>query len=145
MTKLLVSFGLLAIVLIGTEISLGQRKECFVKEVKFARGTSSTLLKGQLKPCRSRIYKLRARAGQRMNVRLEPDFNDLVFHVQGTKFLPAPVYSFALAGIHKNGETEWSGTLPNDDLYEIWISHPEVTNKRLKRTVPYRLIVEIYD
>ena len=126
-----------------TENSLGQSKECFVRHVKFAKGKSSAILRGQLEPCRSRIYKLRARAGQRMKVSLSPDFNDLVFSIRGTKFLPAPTYSFVLEGIHKNGVAEWEGVLPNDDVYEIWLSRPAVTNKRQRRTVPYRLNIEI--
>jgi len=78
-----------------------------------------------------------------MRVRLRPENNDVVFLIQGTKFLPAPTYSFVLEGIHKNGVTHWEGPLPNDDVYEVWIRRPAVSSSRQKRTLPFRLFVEI--
>ena len=78
-----------------------------------------------------------------MHVKLRPESNDVVFLIQGTKFLPSPIYSFVLEGIHKNGITDWKGTLPNDDVYEVWVRRPTVSNSKQKRTLPFRLFVEV--
>lgn len=67
-----------------------------------------------------------------MLVTLLPEINDVVFLIQGTKYLPEHG-SFVLEGIHKNGVTDWNGVLPSDDLYEVWVRRPAVGNSRQKR------------
>lgn len=129
------------LVLAGSAFSQGQG--CAVREVKFSEGVSSAIIKRQLEPCTNQIYRFRARAGQRAKVGLSPETNDVVFYLQGTNFLPAPTYSYVLEGIYTNGADEWEGILPNDDVYEIWIRRPAVSNSRQKRTKPYVLRIEI--
>jgi len=123
-------------------VAAAQKGHCRTRDVFFAKGKSSIMLRGQLEPCNHLIYRIRAKSGQKMRVTLRPEINDLVFLIQGTKFLPERG-SFVLEGIHKNGITDWEGTLPNDDAYEIWVERPAVTNNPQKRTLPFRLLVEI--
>src|SRR5688572_5594736 len=139
--KILVSIILL---LISSVLSSAQGGLCRPRDVRFSEGQASIVLRAQLEPCHDRVYRFRAKAGQRMRITLGPEINDVVFLIQGTKYLPDRG-SFVLKGIHKNGETKWDGMLPNDDVFEIWVRRPAVSNSRQKRTLPFRLSVTITD
>lgn len=119
-----------------------QNRKCREKEVRFSRGKNSIVIRGQLEPCSHLSYKFRARAGQAMSAELTPTSNDLIFSIQGTKFL-RDNGSFVLPGFSNFGAMEWSGKLPNDDVYEIWIARPPVSNSKQKRTKPFVLHVKI--
>jgi len=83
------------------------------RPVHFAKGASSTTLKGTLKGDRTVDYTLRARAGQTMNVTLKTSNNANYFNV-----LP-PGSKDAAIFVGSSGGNEWSGALPSDGEYTI--------------------------
>lgn len=133
---------ILIFLVVGNASVAAQTGRCQPRDIRFSKGQSSIILRKQLEPCNHLIYRFRAKSGQKMHVILRPEINDVVFLIQGTKYIPA-LGSFVLNGIHRNGVTEWDGDLPNDDVYEIWIQRPDVSNSRQKRTLPFKLFVEI--
>jgi hypothetical protein len=122
----------------------GQTGRCADRDVSFQKGETSIVIRKQLEPCDHLVYRFRARAGQKMKVSIGPEWNDVVFFIEGTKYLTERG-SYILEGIHNNGVWDWDGILPNDDVYKIWIERPNVSNSSQKRTVPFRLRVEITD
>ena len=135
-------FILATFLLLGALAVNAQARQCLPKDVQVAKGRTSVVVRRQLEPCAARVYRFRARVGQRMLVSLRPENNDVAFVIQGSKFLPERG-SFVLEGVHKSGITDWDGILPNDDVYEIWVGRPPVSNSRQARTLPFRLRVEI--
>ncbi|HEX8474627.1 MAG TPA: hypothetical protein VF666_11380 [Pyrinomonadaceae bacterium] len=119
-----------------------QSGSCKSRRISLERGESTVVLRGKLEPCKQRIYKLRARQGQRMSVVLLPDENDVVFWVRGRPSLRESV-SLVLDGIHRNGVTDWSGELPFSGEYEIYVSRPPVSDRREKRVLPYKIELRI--
>lgn len=119
-----------------------QSFRCGPRRIRFERGASSVALRGRLEPCRRRVYKLRARRGQKMSVLLLPEENDLAFWVRGARSAPARD-SLVLKGIHRNGATVWSGELPFSGEYEIHVARPPVSDRPEKRVRPYKLEVRV--
>jgi len=115
--------------------------QCKSRPVKFVRGASSVVLRGQLEPCDQRVYRLRARQGQKMSVVLLPSENDVVFWVFGKS--PRESHALVLDGIHRNGVTDWTGELRFSGDYEIRLGRPPVSDSAQARTLPYRLEVRI--
>ena len=83
------------------------------RPVHFAKGASSTTLEGTLKGDKTIDYKLRARAGQTMTVRLKTDNGSNNFNV-----LPPGSNDVAIFVGSSNGN-DWSGTLSADGEYTI--------------------------
>ncbi|HVF57384.1 MAG TPA: hypothetical protein VM934_14615 [Pyrinomonadaceae bacterium] len=115
---------------------------CKAQQVKFKRDESSVVLRGKLEPCKRRVYKLRARRGQKMSVLLLPEENDVAFWVLGTESTGGKA-ALVLEGIHRNGMTDWSGELPFSGEYEIHVARPPVSDSSAKHTLPYRIELRI--
>lgn len=126
--------------ILASSIQAQQPGGCKPRRMRFERGESSVTVRGKLEPCKRRIYKLRARQGQKMAVLLLPEENDIVFWVRGVEPATGPL---VLEGIHRNGMTDWSGELPFSGEYEISISRPPVSDSTRKRTLPYKLEVRV--
>ncbi|MCA1638007.1 MAG: hypothetical protein LC768_06670 [Acidobacteria bacterium] len=137
------SFVALAfLLLLSFPASAQKSKQCKAQRFMFERGKSSIILRGQLEPCENRIYKFRARQRQKMSLRLYPEENDVVVYAQSTKYIPE-LGSNVLEGISRGGTTEWDGELPFSGEYELYITHPPVSNSTQQRTLPYKLEVKI--
>ncbi len=80
--------------------------------VQFAKGSSSTTLKGRIKGDESADYTLRARAGQTMSVKLATRHSANHFNV-----LPPGAETALFIG-STDGKT-WNGTLPSDGEYRV--------------------------
>lgn len=113
-----------------------------IRRISFARGQTSTILRARLKPYTNHVYRLSARKGQHMAVRLQAPVNDVVFWVQSRKYSPGRD-TLLLEGIYKGGVADWSGELPVTGEYEIYVSNPPVSDHPVKRALPYKLAVEI--
>lgn len=120
-----------------------QKSGCGIREVRFVSGTTKAVFTGQLEPCERREFRFRAKAGQKVRATLTPDVGDLIFFIEGTKFLPAPRGSFILEGFNNFGVNDWTGTLPNTDTYKLSISPPKVSNRLARRKLSYRLKIEL--
>ncbi len=83
------------------------------RPLHFAKGTSSTTLKGSLKGDRTIDYKLRARAGQTMSITLKSSNAANYFNV-----LPPGSSDMAIF-VGSTGGNEWTGPLPVDGEYTI--------------------------
>ncbi len=81
--------------------------------VHFAKGASSTTLKGALKGDRTVDYTLRARAGQTLTVALKTTNNANYFNVLPPGSRDAAIF------VGSSGGNEWSGALPSDGEYTI--------------------------
>lgn len=139
------SYSMKCLGLLLTLFSISPAQEsgqCKDREIIFEKGQSATVLRGQLEPCERRVYKFRAREGQRMSLSLFPAENDVVFWLQSTQYI-AELHSHVLDGIHKNGVVSWEGELPRSGVYEIVIARPSVSNSPQQRTLPYRLKMRI--
>ncbi|HVF51713.1 MAG TPA: hypothetical protein VNA19_16635 [Pyrinomonadaceae bacterium] len=119
-----------------------QTKGVRVYRVRFEQGRSSTVLRGRLRPYANHVYRLDARQGQRMTVRVQEPAGDIVFWVKGRNSAREK-YPLVLAGIHKNGETDWSGELPASGEYEIHVSNPTIGDHPVRRTLSYRVELKI--
>ena len=86
-------------------------QEQVIKRLRFARGSSSKVVKGQVSPEGDRyLYFFRARKGQRLTVRLVSDDGNAVCDVMGHgKFDANPVVENAV---------DWAGRLPEADAGE---------------------------
>lgn len=83
------------------------------RPVHFAKGASSATLEGALKGDQTIDYKLRARTGQTMTVRLKTDNTANYFNV-----LPPGSKDVALF-VGSTGGNDWSGALATDGEYTI--------------------------
>jgi hypothetical protein len=83
------------------------------RPIQFAKGASSATVKGSLKGDRTVDYKLRARAGQTMSVKLATSNGANYFNV-----LPPGSNDVAIF-VGSSGGNEWSGALPADGEYTI--------------------------
>jgi hypothetical protein len=124
----LVSLVMLAS-LIPAEVRAGRPQRSFSEQrIRFARGKHSATLRGQVSRSQALLYKVGAKRGQSMTLRLEGDAK--------TRFdLSGPKDSNGQAMV--SGETEWSGTLPDDGDYKIFV----FTEDRVK--APFTVTVTI--
>jgi hypothetical protein len=83
------------------------------RPIQFAKGASSATVKGTIKGDQTVDYKLRARAGQTMSVKLATRHGANYFNV-----LPPGSNDVALFVGSSDGN-EWSGVLPADGEYKI--------------------------
>ena len=90
----------------GTQGSFSEQR------IRFARGANSAKLRGKVSRSKAILYKVGAKRGQSMTVQLESDAK--------TKFdLSGPKDSNGQALV--SGGTEWSGKLPDDGDYKIFV------------------------
>lgn len=83
------------------------------RPVQFAKGASSATVKGQLKGDQTVDYKLRAKAGQTMQVKLKASNASAYFNV-----LPPGSQGDAIF-VGSTSGNEWTGVLPNDGEYAV--------------------------
>jgi hypothetical protein len=102
----------LAAALIGTH-GVTHAAGIETRQLSFARGASSATVQGTLVGDQTVDYKLRARAGQQMNVLLEASNGSTYFNV-----LP-PGSNDVAVFVGSNGGNQWSGTLEADSEYTV--------------------------
>jgi hypothetical protein len=119
-----------------------QPSQSDVRRIRFERNHSSTILRGNLRPYTNHIYRFHARQGQRMTVRVQSPANDIVFWVQSRRYVHGSS-SLILGGIHRNGETDWSGELPLSGEYEIYVSNPPMSDHAVSRALYYEVELRI--
>ena len=94
-------------------VSVGRTQGSFSEQrIRFARGAHSATLRGKVSRSKAVLYKVGAKSGQSMTVRLEGDAKTR-FDLSG----PRDNSGQAIA----SGQTEWSGTLPDDGDYKIFV------------------------
>jgi len=106
------------------------------RPVHFAQGASSTTLEGSLKGDKTIDYKLRARAGQTMTVRIKTDNTANYFNV-----LPPGSKNDAVFVGSTDGN-DWSGTLAADGQYTIRVYLMRSAARR-NETAHYTLAIGI--
>jgi len=96
------------------------------RRIRFARGANSATLRGQVSRSKAILYKVGAKRGQSMTVRLEGDAKTR-FDLSGPKD----------SSEHKivSGETEWSGTLRDDGDYKILVFTDDRVNTPFTITI----------
>jgi hypothetical protein len=82
------------------------------QRISFARGAHSATLRRKVSRYKAKLYKVGAKSGQSMTVRLEGDAKTR-FDLSGPKDRSGQEMA--------SGETEWSGTLPDDGDYKIFV------------------------
>lgn len=149
--KLSVSVLTFALLLSLTpNVALAQRgRRSLTRQIRFEHGHTDITLNSVLRPDAIHVYKFRARAGQRMSVRLRladkraGRAGDVVFWVQSKEYVGGRNTTI-LEGIDpKGGAVNWSGELPLTGEYEIYLSNPEVSDHIVKHPIAYALEVSI--
>ncbi|MEW5928477.1 MAG: hypothetical protein AB1941_13495 [Gemmatimonadota bacterium] len=84
------------------------------RRIRFARGATSAVVEGAVVRGERAVYLARARAGQRMNVRVTSPEDNAVFQLRG----PGGVGTLPGAG-ETDDATAWSGVLPRSGDYRI--------------------------
>lgn len=97
------------------DVALGERRPYEVP-VRFAPGRSATTLAGTVAYNFGDEYVLRARAGQRISIRLQSEAGPP--HTAASLYYDDQVSSLA----QLNGATAWSGTLPQTGTYRLFLS-----------------------
>jgi hypothetical protein len=102
----------LALLLLGAVPASAQ--EQVIKRLRFARGSSSKIVKGQVSPEGNRyLYFFKARKGQRLTIRLVSDDDNAVCDVMSHgQFDANPVVE---------NTVDWTGRLPEADAGEYSI------------------------
>jgi hypothetical protein len=90
--------------------------QCVSKRVKFQRGASTAALRGKVTAARAVCYELRARAGQRMSVRLTSTGKAVRFGVMPPGFDREPLVE---------NVTNWEAVLEEDGDYAISVTVPK--------------------
>ena len=106
------------------------------RPVQFSKGSSSIMLKGSLKGEQTIDYKLRAKAGQIMNVALKSSNASNYFNV-----LPPDSNDVAIF-VGSTSGNEWTGPLPADGEYSIRVYLMRSAARR-NETATYALTVGI--
>ena len=105
------------------------------ERITFPPGESSTTLRGQVSVRNSMVYQLRARAGQRMSVRLNWDYPRVRADLRFRIYLPNDSDEVVQGGFDV---AEWEGLLPATGDYRI-VVHANNTS----RVVNYTLEVTV--
>jgi hypothetical protein len=117
--------------------AFARSKYDLVKQVRFERGKSGTTITGVLIYGPKHFYRLEARKGQAMSVKMivanKEDEGDIGFTIDSLHHLPGRDTRI-LDGIDpRGGNDEWSGELPVTGEYEI------VVHNRLDQASHHRL------
>src|ERR1044071_6008422 len=117
------------------------------RQIRFKDRQTSVQVRGVLKPETDHVYRFRAKAGQNARVHLVLGAKqkaqpwDVVFVVQHIgKHIPG-TNTDILKGVDPHGEIDWTGRIPVDGEYEIWVSNPNITDHPI--THPIRYILEV--
>jgi hypothetical protein len=106
------------------------------RPISFAKGASSATVKGTIQGDQTVDYKLRARAGQTMNVKLVTGNGANYFNV-----LPPGSNDVAIF-VGSTGGYEWSGALPSDGEYTVRVYLMRSAARR-SESAPYTLTVGV--
>jgi len=108
----------------------GQQGKFSEQRIRFARGVHSATVRGRVSRSRAILYKISAKRGQSMTVELEGDAK--------TRFdLSGPQDKDSIGQAMVSGESEWTGTLPDDGDYKIFVFTEDRVN------APFTLKVSI--
>jgi hypothetical protein len=128
--KTLCAFAQVSLVILALILSAGNagssQGSFSEQRIRFARGTNTASLKGRVSRSRAILYKIGAKGGQSMSVSLEGDAKTR-FDLSG----PKDSSGQAMA----SGETDWSGTLPADGDYKIFVFTEDRANAPFTITV----------
>lgn len=83
--------------------------------VRFAPGTDSASLKGEIQGMDRDIYPIAAKAGQTMQVKVTNKRNLVLFHIQK----PGREAAYLPRAGEEDDATEWKGVLPASGTYNI--------------------------
>jgi|SRR5262245_5485547 len=127
--------------------AFAQSKYDLVRQVRFERGASGTTLTGVLIYGAKHFYRLKARKGQTMSVKMivanSKDEAEIGFTVDSLQYPPGS-NTRILDGIDpRAGNQDWSGELPVTGEYEIVVHNPPVSNNPVSRPIRYKLEVTI--
>lgn len=86
------------------------------KKVRFAKGASSTVIKGAVIRAESDRYLLSAGRGQTMTVKITSLERNAVFRIYFSGEMES------LSGNEDEGSTSWTGSLPADNEYVIVVT-----------------------
>jgi hypothetical protein len=127
--------------------AFAQSKYDLVKQVRFERGASGATITGVLIYGAKHFYRLKARKGQTMSVKMIVANSkyeaDIGFTVQSLQYPPGSNTRILDSIDSRGGNQDWSGELPVTGEYEIVVHNPPVSNKPDSRPMRYRLEVTI--
>lgn len=104
---------MLACVLMATNFFAFAADSVESRSIHFAKGASAATVKGSLKGYKVVDYKLRAKAGQSMNVKLKTSNLSNYFNVLPPGSSDVAIFFGSTSG------NEWSGTLQDDGEYAV--------------------------
>lgn len=105
-------FAIISITLLLATLVAVPSADARTRRIRFARGRTTTVLKGAIVRGTNDRYLLRASAGQTMSVHITSVENNAVFEIF------APRSGRSLAGVGN----DWSGELPRSGDYTIVVS-----------------------
>lgn len=94
------------------------------KQIRFARGRTTAVIKDTVRLCTSHVYSLRARAGQTMSVNLATGDR-----TSFTVYAPTDAFEDA------DGVKDWSGQLPETGQYQIIVATDATASYTLEVTI----------
>lgn len=106
------------------------------RPIQFAKGASSATVKGTIKGDQTIDYKLRAKAGQTMSVKLVTQNDANYFNVLPPGSKDAAIFIGSTSG------NEWTGVLPADGEYTVRVYLMRSAARRNEST-PYTLTVGV--
>jgi hypothetical protein len=127
---------IMACVLVASSLWAFAADSIETKQVHFAKGTSSATLKGSIKGYTIVDYKLGAKAGQTMKVRLKTSNSASYFNVLPPGSKDAAIFVGSTSG------DEWTGSLPSDGKYTVRVYLMRSAARR-NETADYTLTVGI--
>ena len=113
-------------------VARAQETRTVTQDVRFPRGRTTVILRGAARQYTFYIYKLRARAGQTMSVRITGSAQFSISPVT-----PPEADTEPLEGAE--GVRDWSGTLPDNGVYQVVVFN----NREGTLSVPYTLEITI--
>jgi hypothetical protein len=106
------------------------------QDIQFARGTTGSTVAGSIRGDQYIDYRMTVRAGQRINISLQPTKGSPYFNVLEPGSIDAAVYNSSVNGQRYNGTTARSGT------YTIRVYQMRATGRR-GETASYRMTVSV--
>jgi len=108
----LIALTVVVFMLVEMTLAAAPQRRFSQQRIRFARGTHSETVRGKVSRDAAMLYIVGAKAGQSMTVTLDGDAKTR-FDLSGHKDTSGQAIS--------SGETEWSGTLPDDGDYKIFV------------------------
>ncbi len=107
-----IGFTVLASLAPGAIRAGGSQGSFSEQRIRFPRGANSATLRGRVSRSKAMLYTVGAKAGQSMTVALDGDAKTR-FDLSGPKDKSGQTMA--------SGETEWSGRLPDNGDYKIFV------------------------